>query len=489
MPAKTKTTAKKRATRKKPVRRYYKRSVVYRGYGDYTTDSWRSKYAKKAGKYGGMIGAHFGGSLGQEIGNLAGQGLAHGIKYLTGFGDYSVKSNTLVYGQPPSVVNGAKPGGSIVISHKEYIGDVTSSEVERAFKVQKFPINPGDETTFPWLSQLAPNFQEYEFRGLLFHFRSMSSDVTISNNTAIGSVIMATQYDATQPDFISKAEMENYQFTNSVKPSDSCLHMVECARASNVLTNLYTRGDAVPPGKDPRFYDLGNFYVASQGCPGGNTNLGELWVTYEIELMKPKIYDSQGEDIKYFSFVNNMLNPSSGATGVALVQFGANNIWGNNVAGGGGAGANSWAVYAESTVGVLIDHAKNSFHIEPSAIQNTYILEMNWFGDSNPGITGLTVPTIDLLHSSGITQGPPVLLGSNTALHYYLSNPNDLSIADNQLSGRYVFSTLGDGQPIEVRFNSDAVLPLNTIRMQMNLMQIPKIEYLEKAFVPIDYPI
>lgn len=474
----------KRTTAKKTTRRrvYRRRTVTYTGYGDYRKKGpYYSKYAKRFGQVGSALGGQFGGPAGAMIGKVAGKGLAHGIKYLTGFGDYTVKSNTLVYGQPPNVVNSARPGGSVVISHKEYIGDIynTSDQVNPGeFKIQKFPIQPGDSQTFPWLSQIAPNFQEYEFRGLLFHFRSMSADSMSSTNTALGSVIMATQYDSEQPDFTSKSQMENYQFTNSIKPSESCLHMIECARASNVLTNLYTRGDDVPLGKDSRFYDLGNFFIATAGMQTQNINLGELWVTYEIELMKPKIFDSQGADIQFFSFCNDVVNPA-GATGATAAGFSTSNLWGNNVPQGGPDGRDSYIFFQENTMNLVKFESPHPYDqaliFEGQSIPTTLMMDLAWFG-SAAGTSGLMYPSIDFALSKGITQGPPILLGADGAWNWERRIPNAPSITESSLIGRYVVNTTGNGVPVRISFTSDAVLPNNTTKFQINITQIPLIE-------------
>lgn len=50
----------------------------------------------------------------------------------------------------------------------------------------------------------------------------------------------------------------------------------------------YVRAGAVPAGDTILMYDLGKTYVAVQGMQGSNV-VGDLWVTYEIELKKPVI--------------------------------------------------------------------------------------------------------------------------------------------------------------------------------------------------------
>jgi len=207
-----------------------------------------------------------------------------------GFGDYEVSKNSLLGGpndtELPSIVNS---NSGVIIRHKEYLGDVFNTNV---FTNTVFPINPGLQGTFPWLSQIANSFEEYEWRGLIFQYRSMSSDTLLSSgaSTALGTVVMGTQYDVLDDPFSTKSQMENHVWSSSRKPSLSFLHPIECARGQNSVTRLYTRPGTPPTGGDPRLYDLGNFQIATQGMQNTNTGvIGELWCSYEIEFYKSQV--------------------------------------------------------------------------------------------------------------------------------------------------------------------------------------------------------
>lgn len=220
---------------------------------------------------------------------VAGKFIGNGLqRMIRGFGDYTIANNSLMNGlDPPTVRN--SPGG-MIIRHREYIGDITAST---GFSSSIYPIQPGLFTSFPWLSGIAPNFEQYKWRGILYEFKSLASDAVLSTATssALGSVVMATQYDVRDPPFPDKFIMENYQYANSSKPSLSFIHPVECARSQSVLSELYVRTSAPPINADQRLYDLGNFTIATVGMQASTGVVGELWVTYEIEFMKPKLAD------------------------------------------------------------------------------------------------------------------------------------------------------------------------------------------------------
>lgn len=232
---------------------------------------------------GGALGSMFGPGasyVGGKIGEV--------ISRVTGFGDYVIQENSLMRGglSPPEVVNSINRGG-VIVRHREYIGDINATI---AFTVSNFNINPGVQGTFPWLSQVAVAYEEYEFRGLIFEFKSLSSDAVLSSATssALGFVAMATQYNAASPTFPDKKSLENYEYANSDKPSCSFMHPVECKRSLNVDTHLYIRNGAVPIGQDQKTYDLGDFQIATGGMQAASGVCGELWATYEVELFHPK---------------------------------------------------------------------------------------------------------------------------------------------------------------------------------------------------------
>jgi len=230
-------------------------------------------------------------SIGSRVGAWLGDKAQSVLGRITGLGDYSVMKNTLV-NDPPSVRNNS--ARTVTLSHREYIGDVVTGAAN-TFNLQAYKIQPGDPATFPWLSTIASQFQQYTLDGMIFQFKSMSADALNSTNTALGQVIMATNYNVSAPLFDSKYEMENTEFSSSVKPSCSAMHPIECARRESTLNELYVApGGSIPDNKDPSFYDFGNFQIATNGFQAAGVNIGELWVTYEVTLLKPILNSING---------------------------------------------------------------------------------------------------------------------------------------------------------------------------------------------------
>jgi len=235
----------------------------------------------KTGVKTGLIsgGAALGGMVGMpSLGAAAGGWLSKAI----GSGDYKISNNSLMASGVPTF---SGPKNSVRIRHRELISDISGST---AFTNNVYPINPGLAQTFPWFSQICGCFTSYRIWGMMFEFLSNSADALNSTNTAMGSVIMATQYNVTKSNYVNKPEMAASEFSCATKPSESLLHPIECDLEFRPIRNSYLRSGTVPSGEDKRFYDWGNFQLATVGMQAAAV-IGELWVTYDIELFYPKL--------------------------------------------------------------------------------------------------------------------------------------------------------------------------------------------------------
>ena len=195
--------------------------------------------------------------------------------------------------------------GAVRITHKEYITDVYGNASASQFVDKSLPINPGQQGTFPWLSQLACNFEEYEFESLVFTFRSLISNDASSSNGQVGTIIMATNYNAAAPLFSNKSTMMQYAGACSTKVTDDLMHGIECDPDKlSGDPGKYVRSLPVLPGQDLKTYDLGLFQYGISGTPTTfqTQPVGELWVSYNIVLRKPKLVVGLGQAIQRDDF-------------------------------------------------------------------------------------------------------------------------------------------------------------------------------------------
>lgn len=220
-----------------------------------------------------------------DLGALAGESLA---KFF-GHGDYKVKSNSLINGpisgpNPPKFGSHGKRGTRVM--EREYIGDIVSGALvngQSTFTNQSFRINPTDRSSFPWLSTIANQYDQWEPHGIVYEFVSTSSSYN-GTSQALGTVVMATDYDVFDAVYPSKQIMENADYSCSTRPAESLVHGVECDPRERPTPILYCTTNAAA-----NLQDLGNFQVATVGCSAAGTSLGELWVSYDITFYKKQL--------------------------------------------------------------------------------------------------------------------------------------------------------------------------------------------------------
>lgn len=424
--------AKKRAVAKKPAaRRRQPYRPRYNGYGasnPINIIQGRGAYTMNPeDSYGRQWGGYLGAKAGEFLGGAA-QTMLTGL--VSGLGDYQITKNVFMEGRLPQVVNNPA-GGGIVIRFQEYLGDIISSDVAGEFKVDEYLINAANPKTFPFLSQVAQNFEQYEFEGLLFAYKSQSGDAMDSVNTALGTVMLSTQYDVNDDSFTNKLEMLNYEYSSSCKPSANVVHMIECAPSQTTINLLYTLDqEDVPNNSDPRFYHLGRFAIASQGCQGTSVTLGQLHVTYQVRLLKPKLYESIGQGIPYASNYRSSGTLYTNSTPFCAV-----------------------ARTTDDPLAVVFDVNGVDFSItgcNPAAVV-TLLCEIIWDGDETACNTGaLTLTNCELLNGG-------------------ISVPS-ASDADRLMLRLYI-KTLGTGVP-SVNYSTLPTLPANGTTFNFIMTQV-----------------
>jgi len=281
----------------------------------------------------GEIGSHLGASAGSFLGRILGSGA------------YALKKNSLFGPQVPAMHSSSE---TVVFRHREYLGDVYGTS---AFTNARFSINPGLATSFPYLSSIARNFQQYRFKGLVYQFKSTSATALVSGtNTAMGTVMMAVQYEPNAADFINKEQMLNEMWASDARCSEHVLMPVECAPGKTGQDLYYVRSGSTT--EDLKDIDMGILNIATYGSQATN-NIGELWVTYEIELCKP-----------IAASIGGSLNPYAWYKRTAVT---------NGAAPLGGSYSSSF-----DNIGCGVGSNLIAF---PSGLSGKYMIVVNWYSD------------------------------------------------------------------------------------------------------------
>jgi hypothetical protein len=169
----------------------------------------------------------------------------------------------------------------VTVEHTEYLKDVLGvgtavfPDLATVGSFQLFA-NPGQNSSFPWLSTLAENFDEYKF-----DYLEVSYEPSVGTDTD-GKLLLTFDPDVLDEFPNSKQEMLEARVQ---------LDAVPWQRAKlNVPKDLlsdwrYVRTGDVPVGADQHVYDTGVFNCATPGAPSGM--IGECFVSYKVRLRTP----------------------------------------------------------------------------------------------------------------------------------------------------------------------------------------------------------
>lgn len=279
--------------------KYMRKVAGYKGKGDYRSVM---KYLSRAG--GALAGAASGGMSGGWGGAFAGAktGWGQGADFSkwAGWGDYGPMSTNQIMdsggGSQQNIgINQTSLSGDIYVEQSEFVANVVASAAGAGvsgFEIQAYDLNVGLNRTFPFLSQIAQNYQLYDLNGLIFQYKPTSGEGTGVSGNAIGKVIVATQYDPDADPFVNSVQMANYDWANSCKPSCGLLHGVETKESQTPTNMKYIRtGNTLT--KSRLFTDYGRLFIATEGIPftaAGQSVVGELWVTYSVRLSRANLY-------------------------------------------------------------------------------------------------------------------------------------------------------------------------------------------------------
>ena len=293
-------TRKKRKGRGKRRRRmnrwgaYDDGGGIYQGQGGFWGDAWNAVKTPlmNVAQDGMKLIPHYGNNIANAFGTA---------RRLGGWGSYAdSKRNVLINGgsstgwQPPMFASPSDTG-VMRISHKDIIGTVYAP-ADTGFHTQTYDINPGLEATFPWLAQLAANFEEYVLVQCIFSFQSLVSDFQTSTGVT-GQIIGAPQYDPHKPDF------ESYQEMLAAHGSQSCManqHLeigIECdPRKLAGAPGKFIRCTGLDKDRDVKDFDHGKFVMGFNQFPEKlqNQSIGLLHVSYTVTIRRPNITSGRG---------------------------------------------------------------------------------------------------------------------------------------------------------------------------------------------------
>jgi hypothetical protein len=161
-------------------------------------------------------------------------------------------------------------------------------------------LNPGNNVLFPWMAPIAAHFEQFRVNHLTFRYLTRMYQANGTNLTA-GKVVMAVNYDPTDPAFSDQNDMtKTHKFVEFPPYVNEELNAVNTERQfrDDTLRNYYVNYSA-NQGADPlaagandnRWYDYGTFQIMPTGVPTTSPNsiVGDLLVEYSFTLIRDKV--------------------------------------------------------------------------------------------------------------------------------------------------------------------------------------------------------
>lgn len=179
------------------------------------------------------------------------------------------------------VPNIRSTNGATIISHKEFIADISSTGAN--FAVSSYAVNPGIVRSFPWLSTIAQNYESYLFKNLVFHYKP------ICPTSTAGVTMVAVDYDAQDAAPVSKVAINCFAETVSTSVWSPINHNCLKQNLKKFGVQRYIRTGTQPTSTDVKTYDVGNLFVATSNTPTTAATLGEIWVSYTVHLFTPQM--------------------------------------------------------------------------------------------------------------------------------------------------------------------------------------------------------
>lgn len=277
------------------------------------------------------------------------------------------------YSERGAPANITTAGKDVRVRHSEYIGEVFGSV---NFGVTTYTIQPGNSTSFPWLSSMSYLYESYTIHKL--HYRFESSKSTASN----GAVMMAIDFDVADAAPPSKTQLLAYNRYVRSPVWEECVYMSD-PRDLKLIEKRYIRSATVA-NTDNRLYDTGAFFIATQGCADTSV-IGELHVDYEITLHTPQ-YDLGA----FASAGSNRSSATSGVTNTLILGTTPTlNATGSGI-----------TIGYNTTTGAVTLGSVGQFLI-------TYAVQSSTAYSGTPTVTmtgGSTVSTINFAASTGLAQ-------------------------------------------------------------------------------------
>jgi len=167
------------------------------------------------------------------------------------------------------------------IVHREKVGKYITPGNGAFTQLASIALNPGLNTSFPWLSNEASGWEKYRFDKLRYIW------VPAVGTQVAGDIIMGPDYDAADAAPYGETALSSYQDTEEGNVWCRFAATLDPKSMNDNMRDKYLRFGNLGPNLDVKTYDSGNFFLYSSDDTAANT--GKLWVEYDVTLINPQV--------------------------------------------------------------------------------------------------------------------------------------------------------------------------------------------------------
>jgi hypothetical protein len=192
------------------------------------------------------------------------------------------------------------------VVHRELLGNVSGTGTTAFTIASTFALNPGVVQTFPWLSNMAQNWETYRFNSLRICYYTRTG-----SNTA-GSVLIVPDYDPTDVSPITEQTASAFEDIQEDAPWKDIVCRLRPAAMHGLGPRKYIRSGALGLNLDLKTYDSGNVFICTVDS-AGVAGWGKLWIEYDVIFFTPQLPSAGGS----FSQING-IQSNGGTTGINM---------------------------------------------------------------------------------------------------------------------------------------------------------------------------
>jgi len=173
-------------------------------------------------------------------------------------------------------------------------------------KPLRYSLNPGDGTTFPWLSGLATRFEKYQFAKLTVMYKPTCA------TTTQGGIALVAVYDPADEVPDTRTQLFNAESSVRAAVYDDIKLVVKPANLRRKLYVRMTHHDLID-ANELRLSDVGYFVSAVMNTDGDH-QFGDLFIEYDVSFYGPKV-SSHASKSAWLTFQGEgLLESSAGGT-------------------------------------------------------------------------------------------------------------------------------------------------------------------------------